>query len=330
MSARIKYPFTTWLAICVVILVFIAHFFYEMVFKKKKSSSRFVIDGPVLGKGTFGTVTTSIYQNQIVAIKRFFVRNSVEFQNEVSMLYLLSGHPNVVQMLDHYVDTSGGLNIVFEQLDQSLLQRGRVNPQLRNSITRQILNALVFLQSKGVIHGDLKPENILFKNASEVKLIDLGTAFFERNNNMLSFCTRSYRAPEVFFETCKYTFAVDMFSLGCIVCEMEMGKPLFDSGDFDDDFPDEEILLLQLCEMEKLCGYFPRDLISGSTAFVKKFFSGGRLISKSLRSDYQSVLKKKPYIEDVFRDQRFARLVKRMISMDPFLRPTPQQALCEF
>lgn len=329
MSDRIK--FTTWLAAAISIIVFIAHFLYELVFKhKKKLQRRVIIDGPVLGKGTFGTVTTCVYQNQLVAIKKFFIQSSIEFQNEVSMLSLLSGHPNIVRMLDHFIDTSGGLCIVFEKLDESLLQRGRVNPQLRNAITRQILSALVFIQSKGVIHGDLKPENILFSNANEIKLIDFGSAFFARKNDMLSFCTRSYRAPEVFLESCKYTFAVDMWSVGCIVCEMELGKPLFDSGSFDDDFPDEEILLLQLCEMEKLGGCFPRDMVSGSAPYFKKFFSGGRLITKSLRSDYLGVLKKKPLIHEIFRDQSFGRLVKRMLSVDAVFRPTPQQALCDF
>jgi hypothetical protein len=72
-------------------------------------------------------------------------------------------------------------------------------------------------------------------------------------------------------------------------------------------------------------------MVSGSTAFVKKFFSGGRLIAKSLRSDYLGVLKKKPLIEEIFRDQRFGRLVKRMLSVDPVFRPTAQQALlCDF
>ena len=331
MSDRIKV--TTWLAAAIAIIVFIAHFLYELVFKKKKKPQRrVVIEGPVLGRGTFGTVTTCVYQNQLVAIKKFFVQSSIEFQNEVSMLSLLSGHPNVVQMLDHFIDSSsGGLCIVFEKLGESLLQRGRVGPQLRNAITRQILSALVFIQSKGVIHGDLKPENILFSNDYEIKLIDFGTAFFAKKNDMLSCCTRSYRAPEVFFESCKFTFAVDMFSVGCIVCEMELGKPLFDSGGFDDDFPDEEILLLQLCEIEKLCGYFPREMVSRSTAFVKKFFSGGRLLTKSLRYDYLGVLKKKLFIEQIFPNQRIGSLVKRMLSVDPASRPTPQQALlCDF
>lgn len=319
--------FTSWLLIAFLFVVFIGHFLYELVFKKKRKPHRVVIDGPLLGKGTFGAVSTCVYQNQLVAIKKFFVRNSLEFQNEVSMLSLLSGHPNVVIMLDHFIDTSGVLCIVFEKLGESLLQRGRLIPQLRNSITRQILSALVFLQSKGVIHGDLKPENILFMNNYEIKLIDFGAAFFASNNDMLSFCTRCYRAPEVFFESCKYTFAVDMWSVGCIVCEMELGKTLFDSGAFDDDFPDEAILLLHLCEIEKLCGFFPRDMVSRSNAFVKKFFSGGRLITKSLRADYFGVLRKKPFIHDIFRDPTFSRLVKQMLSVDPSVRPSPMKVL---
>ena len=39
--------------------------------------------------------------------------------------------------------------------------------------------------------------------------------------------TRWYRAPEILFSTCNYTKAIDMWSIGCILAEILIGKPLF-------------------------------------------------------------------------------------------------------
>ena len=39
--------------------------------------------------------------------------------------------------------------------------------------------------------------------------------------------TRWYRAPEILLASKKYTAGVDMWSLGCILAEMLIGKPLF-------------------------------------------------------------------------------------------------------
>ena len=39
--------------------------------------------------------------------------------------------------------------------------------------------------------------------------------------------TRWYRAPEILLGSSKYTKAVDMWSIGCILAEMFLGKALF-------------------------------------------------------------------------------------------------------
>lgn len=39
--------------------------------------------------------------------------------------------------------------------------------------------------------------------------------------------TRWYRAPEILLSSPHYTKGVDMWSLGCILAEMLLGKPLF-------------------------------------------------------------------------------------------------------
>lgn len=39
--------------------------------------------------------------------------------------------------------------------------------------------------------------------------------------------TRWYRAPEILLGSSKYTKGVDMWSMGCILAELLLGKPVF-------------------------------------------------------------------------------------------------------
>ena len=39
--------------------------------------------------------------------------------------------------------------------------------------------------------------------------------------------TQLYRAPEIFYGCAHYTFAVDLWSVGCIFAEMTRGRALF-------------------------------------------------------------------------------------------------------
>ena len=54
---------------------------------------------------------------------------------------------------------------------------GRLGETICKQYTIQVLNALVYLHSKDVIHGDLKGANVLLtKGSDEIKLCDLGNS----------------------------------------------------------------------------------------------------------------------------------------------------------
>lgn len=107
---------------------------------------------------------------------------------------------------------------------------------------REILKALVFLESHKIIHCDLKPENILLDegatsifgsstNKCKLKLVDFGSGSFRGEQVYTYVQSRFYRAPEVILRLLpppnSYTEKVDMWSLGCIVAELFTGEPLF-------------------------------------------------------------------------------------------------------
>jgi dual specificity protein kinase YAK1 len=63
----------------------------------------------------------------------------------------------------------------------------------------------------------------------DVKLIDYGSAFLESDKPNYCIQTAFYRSPEVILRM-KFGCAIDMWSFGCFVTELFIGKPLFPSG----------------------------------------------------------------------------------------------------
>ena len=74
----------------------------------------------------------------------------------------------------------------------------------------------------------MKPENILLKkkNKSGIKIIDFGSGCFSNKRIYTYIQSRFYRAPEIVLGV-PYGVEIDMWSFGCIVCELHTGYPLF-------------------------------------------------------------------------------------------------------
>ncbi|XP_004346282.2 cell division control protein [Capsaspora owczarzaki ATCC 30864] len=123
--------------------------------------------------------------------------------------------------------------------------------QRLRKIAAQLLSAMIFLEDQAVIHADLKPENILRCPRSliddsslghevdhpsfSIRLVDFGNAvsckpeFLSLYHETFELQTLVYRAPEVLFG-CEFGFQIDMWSVGCILAELSLGRPIF-SGD---------------------------------------------------------------------------------------------------
>ena len=117
----------------------------------------------------------------------------------------------------------------------------------------QVLHGLDHMHGAGVIHRDIKPENILVNSSCEAKICDLGLARVHVPDQdkraavewPTYVATRYYRAPELLTSVARaelkgrertnggadargvYTAMVDMWSLGCVMCELLSRKVLF-------------------------------------------------------------------------------------------------------
>lgn len=125
------------------------------------------------------------------------------------------------------------LFLVCELLSFNLYQVMKANDfdgfpsYIVRNVTQQLLEAMVILKSKNIVHTDLKLENILLTscNSTSVKIIDYGCACFQQSQTQTYVQSRFYRSPEVLLGH-RYTSAIDMWSLGCIVAEIFLGYPL--------------------------------------------------------------------------------------------------------
>ncbi|CAK9004827.1 unnamed protein product [Durusdinium trenchii] len=164
-----------------------------------------------------------------------------DLKSELKILLCLD-HPHVVRLLDVYV-SDDKLDIVMECMQGGELKRSRTRPQMDEEeaarLLRQMLLALSYMHSHGVIHRDLKLSNFMYSRDRQVlKLIDFGLSkFYNRpavawQHPVMRTCcgTLGYVAPEVF--DAAYTSQCDLWSLGVIVYLLLSGEmPFVDTNE---------------------------------------------------------------------------------------------------
>ncbi len=193
----------------------------------------------VVGGGTPGTVYVRYVDDKYVATKVVDAtvnKNegvSVTTMREIRMLAKLK-HPHIVSMIG--VEHNGGnVNIHMEFYPMSLrdLMRGAIVLEVACRYIRHMLIGVSFCHSIGVLHRDIKPENLLIGCNGDLKLADFGLARDELrlpDNSIECYTPRMvtlwYRSRELLLGQ-HYSFGADVWSVGCIVWEMLVGKPLF-------------------------------------------------------------------------------------------------------
>jgi len=195
-----------------------------------------------IDEGTYGVVyrAQDIETGEVVALKQLKLsacRSDDGFPisslREISLLLKLN-HPNLCRCREVVVGQSQ--QHIFMVLDyvehelKALIDRHRFSIAEVKCLMLQLLDAVVYLHKRWVIHRDLKTTNTLLANNGVLKVCDFGLA--RHYGEPLRPYTQTvqslwYRAPELLLGQKGYTKGVDVWSVGCIFAELFLRVPTF-------------------------------------------------------------------------------------------------------
>ncbi|CAL1132428.1 unnamed protein product [Cladocopium goreaui] len=152
-------------------------------------------------------------------------------------------HTNIVALKDVVLPKTGcDLYLVFELASQDLERAIRYNlfdEISRRRVSYDVASGLNFLHLCGLMHRDVKPSNILLDDSGRAKLCDFGFVRYVSCASSAKAFTeyvgmRWYRAPELLLGSTSYNQNIDVWSFGCVVAEMALGRPLISGMDAEE------------------------------------------------------------------------------------------------
>lgn len=279
----------------------------------------------VLGHGSFGKVLLAELKGKkqyyaLKALKKASVLEGDDIEYTITervVLALAVNHPFLTQLFCTFQSKSH-LFFVMEYLAGGDLMFHLQNSK-RFSVDRarfyssEILLALEFLHSKGIIYRDLKLDNVLLDSQGHCKLADFGMAKEGQHGKMMTaatFCgTPDYMAPEI-IKGDQYDFAVDWWSFGVLLYEMLIGCAPFHAG-VDDD-PNDELLFKAICQENV---HYPRALYPDAKKMLEKLFEKKPFMRLGAATSPHGPIRSQPFFSTV----NWTRLQARQV--DPPFKP---------
>ncbi|XP_076359655.1 RAC serine/threonine-protein kinase-like isoform X1 [Tachypleus tridentatus] len=227
----------------------------------------------VLGKGTFGKVilcrekvSNLLYAIKILKKEVIIQKDEVAHTLTENRVLRNTNHPFLIS-LKYSFQTADRLCLVMEYVNGGELffhlSRERIFTEERTRFYgAEVLLALHYLHTQGIIYRDLKLENLLLDKEGHIKIADFGLCKEDiiYGATTKTFCgTPEYLAPEVLEDT-DYGRAVDWWGLGVVMYEMMCGRLPFYNRDHDILF---ELILVEEVKFPKSLSPEAKSILSG-------------------------------------------------------------------
>mmetsp|Transcript_16032 Transcript_16032/g.50244 ORF Transcript_16032/g.50244 Transcript_16032/m.50244 type:complete len:391 (-) Transcript_16032:119-1291(-) len=266
--------------------------FYEVVVDGKPGDGKSTFRVPThlelvkkVGSGAYGCVASfkDRKRNEKIAVKKITnafgdLVDGKRILREVKLLRQLD-HDNIIRILDMYPPKSPDFEDIYivtdlmeTDLHRVIYSKQPLTEEHHQYFVHQILRGLIYLHSASVVHRDLKPSNLLVNKNCDLKICDFGlarvlTTSEEDNLGRTDYVvTRWYRAPEVVLLASEYTVSIDVWAVGCILCELIARKPIFAGKDHLDQI--KKIVGVLGTPTEEELHWLPRN--GSARAFLKK------------------------------------------------------------
>ncbi|XP_055986208.1 casein kinase II subunit alpha-like [Sorex fumeus] len=191
-----------------------------------------------LGQGKYSEVFEAIKKtnNEKVVVKVLKPVNEKKIKREIKILQNLQGGPNIITLVEVVKDPqSKNPALVLEHVNST--DYNQLYPLTDYDIRfyiYEILKALDYSHSMGIMHRDVKPHNVMIDHKHrKLRLIDWGLAEFYHPGQQYNVrvASRYFKSPELLLDYQMYDYSMDMWSLGCMLASMIFLKEPFFHGD---------------------------------------------------------------------------------------------------
>jgi len=150
-----------------------------------------------------------------------------QFQQEAAVLARLS-HPHLVHVTDFFAEW-GNTYLVMdfvegENLADRIMRQGPLSEAQVLAWANQLLDALAYCHSQGVLHRDVKPQNVIIRPNGQAILVDFGLVKLwdphdpRTKTAMRGMGTPEYAPPEQYDVAAGHTDPrSDVYSLGATI-----------------------------------------------------------------------------------------------------------------
>ncbi|XP_057798841.1 3-phosphoinositide-dependent protein kinase 2-like [Salvia miltiorrhiza] len=210
----------------------------------------------IYGVGSYSKVvrarkkdTGMVYAMKIMDKKFITKENKTAYVKLERIVLDQLDHPGVVRLYFTFQD-SCSLYMGLESCDggelfDQITRKGRLSEDETRFYAAEVVDALEYIHSMGLIHRDIKPENLLLTTDGHIKIADFGSVKPMQGSQITVLpnaasddkaCTfvgtAAYVPPEV-LNSSPATFGNDLWALGCTVYQMLAGiSPFKDASEW--------------------------------------------------------------------------------------------------
>ncbi|KAI5694402.1 hypothetical protein M8J75_016245 [Diaphorina citri] len=177
-----------------------------------------------------------IFAGKIVSKKLLVKSNQREKMSQEIAIHRSLKHRNVVGFHSFFEDSKFVYIILELCRKRSMMELYKRRKAITEPETRfymkQILEGVSYLHDHKIIHRDLKLGNLFLSDNFVVKIGDFGLAArieFDGQRKRTLCGTPNYIAPEILNKN-GHSFEVDVWSIGCIMYTLLVGKPPFETS----------------------------------------------------------------------------------------------------
>ncbi|KCV70297.1 CMGC/CK2 protein kinase [Fonticula alba] len=188
----------------------------------------------------------------------------------------------------------------------------------------QLLLALDYAHSHGIMHRDVKPHNVMIDhNKRQLRLIDWGLAEFYHPNTAYNVrvASRYFKGPELLVDFQHYDYSLDLWSLGCMFAGMIFKVDTFFCGS---DNVDQLVKIVDVLGFKKLEAYLDKYKLRLHTSILS-LLSGkeGRRLSSFINDDNRDLASADAidFLERLLRFDHVERLTAREAMLHPYFDP---------